>query len=189
MQSTVRATARAVFVVAAAVLVAACGDDDLPAPGGAETALGQEYVAAYAEAIDVESHPFIDRDSLDCVVTAFVDGLGVERLSDMGISPSELGGAVSRGELSEVAEIDLPLGRRMGDRAVACTELSADIQDTVFDEPDEEEIKQCYRDLDILDRLAEVYAVGVVYPDTLLDSAAVEAFDEALDRCSRPPRA
>jgi hypothetical protein len=113
-------------IVIAVLLLGACsGDDDDAAPTTAAQGEGgddDEYVEATAAALrdDTEDLDFdLDRDQATCFATGLVDVVGVDALTEAGISPDEFAGADSFADL----DVDVPddAGTRL---AAACPEAA-----------------------------------------------------------------
>jgi hypothetical protein len=70
---------------------AACGDDDGGSGSGGLSDKEQEYVDAAMAEYDPEEAKPLTEDDARCIVTSMVEGVGVDRLEDLGITPQQFG--------------------------------------------------------------------------------------------------
>jgi hypothetical protein len=116
---------------AGVMLLAACGDDD----GGSDDAgdgdgRSQEYVEAASASLREDGEFPVDAERADCVAAAMVDVVGVDTLTDAGISPEEFGDA----DNLESLDVDLPDDAvdRLGNAVAEC-DLVGFFEDVVID--------------------------------------------------------
>ena len=158
-------------LVAAALVVGACGGDDESASDDRTNG----YTDAMAKSMgEDEDLPFAPRD-IDCLSVEFVDALGgAERLRDEGIEPEDLRGEQGLGELGlELGDEEAEgIARAFGDCDVSLSELV--LAEAGEEVPDE--VRSCVEENLDEDLLAEFFAQVLVDdagsgepPDALLE--------------------
>lgn len=114
------AVGRIVALSAAGVmLLAACGGDDAGSDdAGNGDGRSQEYVEAVVASMREDDETPLHPERVDCAAAAIVDVVGVDTLTDAGISPEELAEA---GNLASL-DVDLPddAGDRLGNAFAEC---------------------------------------------------------------------
>jgi hypothetical protein len=95
-------------VVALALLVAACGDDDGGADGQGLSSSEQAVadVLAVSIADDDPANPFGGAEAAQCISEGMVGELGIARLAEIGITAGSLG-IMTDAEVDSVAELAL----------------------------------------------------------------------------------
>jgi hypothetical protein len=112
---------RSLTIVVAVLLLGACSGDDDDSAAQGDDGDADEYVEATAAALrdDTEDLDFdLDRDQATCFATGLVDVVGVDALTEAGISPDEFAGADSFADL----DVDVPAdaGTRLAGSLVDC---------------------------------------------------------------------
>lgn len=143
------------IVLSGLLLLAACGDDDGGAGGGDLSSEEQEFVDAAMANFDPEEAEPLTEDEARCVVTSMVDGLGVDRLEELGITPETFGdddGApfpedLSEGEATIVVdgfEDCLDLGALFADSMAADDTIDQETKDCLADAFDDETVRRIF---------------------------------------------
>jgi hypothetical protein len=137
---------------------------------GSASAVEAEYVAAAADAID-----FADPDVSECLAQALVDGIGMDRIEESGLSPEEFVNAES------LAEIDLAVDAAdaadVQEAMVDCGEI---VEAYLDDDDITEGEAECARAEMTDELLAEWLVTGI---SELPPSPELEAMIEAVTAC------
>jgi hypothetical protein len=191
--------------------MAACGDDDDSSDGGASTTVAssgtsvttagsatttgdveaseQEYVDALVKSFQSSdgSELHLTSDQAECVAPKWIRTIGVDRLHDKGVEPSDIGDDSSDTDLSDLGLSEAE-GNAMYDafgdckvdvRALFVTSLSAG-------EEMSDDTKQCVDDAVTEDLLRELLVTSITKGDAgLSDKSGIgKQFNEALAACA-----
>lgn len=122
---------RTLVIVVGALLLGGCAES-----ADNEDEDAEPYVEALATSMmEEEDGPPLDETQANCFATGIVDVVGVDALSEAGISPDELAGAESFADL----DVDLPddAGAGVADALVEC-ELVESLEGVITDTFDDE---------------------------------------------------
>lgn len=148
-------------LVAGALLLAACGDDD----AGSASSADAEYVEAMAASMQEDEDLPFDEADVDCLSKEFVGALGgAERLEADGIEPDDLR------DDSGLDELGLELGRDEAEGiAAAFGTCDVSLAELVLDEAGTEvpdEVRECVEENLDEEVLAQFFATVLVDEDT-----------------------
>lgn len=159
---------RILVIVAAGLLLGACGDSgDDDTTAGDEGGEAEEYADALAaDMTEEEDGPPLDETQANCFAAGLVDLVGVDALSEAGISPADFAAADSFSDL----DVDLPddASAAVADTLVEC-ELVEALEGVITDSFNEEagialtpEAAECLADELDEQAVAEAFAVSFV---------------------------
>ncbi len=166
-----------VLIAAAAVVVAACGSDDgtstVDSPAAieeaADTPIGQAIAAEMMSGEDGEL--VATEEQARCAAGTVVDGIGEDRLAELGITADSVGGLGAVDFTDDEIDVVVDAVFDCADvRAQLAAELAADFGD---------EGANC-----LADQLDEDFMKGLLrtnFDDTASDEAAAEFFQQFLD--------
>lgn len=155
-------------VVAAALVLTACGDDD-----SSDGEQGGRDRGAYVDAItDVQQDPAATDDENRCLAEAFVDVVGVDQLVEE-VTPEEIRDNPDTPPAEHGIEIDAEQGARFVELLGECTDVRGLMLDSIAADsgPD---VAECFGQA-MSDELFERYVVSIMFHGDLSGDANLQA--------------